>query len=47
MARQMFVLPLRQFTHSRHWGENRVTTWSPTATELTPSPTASTTPAPS
>jgi hypothetical protein len=43
----MFVLPLRQLTHSRHWGEKRVTTWSPTATELTPSPIASTTPAPS
>src|ERR1700693_227731 len=33
--------------HSRHWGENRVTTWSPIAISLTPSPTASTTPAPS
>ena len=28
-------------------GENRVTTWSPGATLVTPSPTASTTPAPS
>src|SRR5579862_648251 len=33
--------------HSPHWGEKSVTTWSPTSTDVTPSPTASTTPAPS
>jgi hypothetical protein len=44
---QMFVLPERQLTHSPHCGEKSVTTWSPGATEVTPSPTASTTPAPS
>ena len=43
----MFVLPDRQFTHWPHWGEKSVTTWSPGATDVTPSPTASTTPAPS
>ena len=47
IARQRFVLGLRQWMHSRHCGENSVTTWSPGATELTPSPTRSTTPAPS
>ena len=47
IARQMLVLSERQWTHSRHWGENSVTTWSPGATLVTPSPTASTTPAPS
>jgi hypothetical protein len=47
MAMQMLVLPLRQFTHSPHCGENSVTTWSPTASLETPSPTASTMPAPS
>ncbi len=30
----MFVLPLRQLTHSRHWGLNSVTTWSPGRSEL-------------
>ena len=34
----------RQWMHSRHWGENSVTTWSPGATLVTPSPTSSTTP---
>ena len=33
--------------HSRHCGEKSVTTWSPGSTEVTPSPTRSTTPAPS
>ena len=47
MARQMFVLSLRQWTHSPHWGEKSVTTWSPGSTSVTPSPTRSTTPAPS
>ena len=47
IARQMFVFGLRQCTHSRHCGENSVTTWSPTRTSRTPSPIASTTPAPS
>ena len=47
MARQRLVLGLRQWMHSPHWGENSVTTWSPGATRLTPSPTRSTTPAPS
>ena len=44
---QRLVRPLRQWTHSPHSGANRVTTWSPGRTILTPSPTASTTPAPS
>ena len=35
---------LRQCSHSRHWGENRVTTRSPGATLVTPSPTRSTMP---
>jgi hypothetical protein len=47
MARQRLVRGSLQCTHSRHCGEKSVTTWSPGATELTPSPTASTTPAPS
>ena len=34
----------RQWMHSRHCGENSVTTWSPGATLVTPSPTSSTTP---
>jgi hypothetical protein len=41
------VRELRQWTHSPHWGEKSVTTWSPSATDVTPSPTRSTTPAPS
>ena len=46
--REAEVSPVaRQWMHSRHWGENSVTTWSPTASELTPSPIFSTTPAPS
>ena len=36
-----------QWMHSRHCGENSVTTWSPGATLVTPSPTSSTTPEPS
>src|SRR3954447_24227817 len=44
---QRLVRSSRQWTHSRHWGEKRVTTWSPTARSRTPSPTASTTPPPS
>ena len=47
IARQRFVRGLRQWMHSPHWGENSVTTWSPGSTSVTPSPTASTTPAPS
>src|SRR5581483_4249241 len=47
IARQRFVRGSRQWTHSRHCGENRVTTWSPGRTEVTPSPTRSTIPAPS
>ena len=47
IARQRFVSGLRQWTHSRHCGENSVTTWSPSASESTPSPSRSTTPAPS
>ena len=47
IARQRFVLSLRQCRHSRHCGENNVMTWSPTARSVTPSPSASTTPAPS
>src|SRR5690349_7504006 len=43
IAMQRFVRGERQCSHSRHWGENSVTTWSPTATSVTPSPTASTT----
>ena len=39
---------LRQWTHSPHSGAKSVTTWSPGATRLRPpSPTRSTTPAPS
>ncbi len=47
MARQRFVRVLRQCSHSRHWGENSVTTWSPGATSRTSGPTFSTIPAPS
>src|SRR5436305_4527004 len=47
MARHRLVRGSRQCTHLRHWGENSVTTWSPGATSVTSSPTASTTPAPS
>ena len=47
IATQRFVRPLRQWMHSPHSGANNVTTWSPGATMLTPSPTLSTTPAPS
>jgi hypothetical protein len=47
MARQRLVRSSTQCTHSLHCGENSVTTWSPTASEVTPSPMASTTPAPS
>src|SRR5437870_6380343 len=47
IARHRFVRSLRQWMHSRHCGENSVTTWSPCASESTPSPTRSTTPAPS
>ena len=47
IARQRLVRGLRQCTHLPHWGENRVTTWSPGDTRLTPSPIRSTTPAPS
>ena len=47
IAMHRFVRVERQWTHSRHWGEKSVTTWSPGATNATPSPTRSTTPAPS
>ena len=47
IARQRFVFGLRQCTHSPHWGENSVTTWSPGATERDVLADASTTPAPS
>ena len=47
IARQRFVRVLRQWMHSRHWGEKSVTTWSPGSSEVTPSPRRSTTPAPS
>src|SRR5213596_511388 len=47
MARHRLVRGSRQCTHLRHWGENSVTTWSPADTDSTPSPTRSTTPAPS
>ena len=47
IARQRFVRSSRQWAHSRHCGEKSVTTWSPGATDETPSPTRSTTPAPS
>ena len=39
MARHRFVRGLRQWMHSRHWGEKSVTTWSPGARPSTPSPT--------
>ena len=47
IAMQRFVRGSTQWTHSRHWGEKRVTTWSPGESEQTSSPTRSTTPAPS
>src|SRR6187402_2446278 len=47
MAVQRFVRSLRQWTHSPHSGAKSVMTWSPGATSVTPSPTRSTTPAPS
>src|SRR4051794_19455601 len=47
MATQRFVRPLRQWMHWPHSGANSVITWSPGFTRATPSPTASTTPAPS
>src|SRR6187200_2812118 len=47
MAVQRFVRPLRQWMHSPHSGAKSVMTWSPGATSVTPSPTRSTTPAPS
>ena len=47
IATQRFVRSLRQWTHLPHSGANSVTTWSPSATSVTPSPTRSTTPAPS
>ena len=47
IARQRLVRGLWQWMHSPHWGEKRVTTWSPGPTSVTPSPTRSTTPAPS
>ena len=34
IARQRFVRVLRQWTHSRHWGEKSVTTWSPGSSEV-------------
>ncbi len=47
IARQRFVRGSRQCSHSRHCGEKSVTTWSPGWSDVTPSPTRSTTPAPS
>src|SRR5262245_60101099 len=47
MAVQRFVRPLRQWMHMPHSGAKSVMTWSPGATSVTPSPTRSTTPAPS
>ena len=47
IARHRFVFGLRQCSHSRHCGENRVTTRSPGATLVTPSPSRSTIPHPS
>ena len=47
IAMQRFVRGSTQWTHSRHCGEKRVTTWSPGEREETPAPTLSTTPAPS
>ncbi len=44
---QRLVFGLLQWTHSPHWGENSVTTWSPGFTSVTSAPTRSTTPAPS
>ncbi len=43
----LFVRGSTQWTHVPHSGANSVTTWSPGLSEVTPSPTASTTPAPS
>ena len=47
IAMQRLVRGSTQCTHSPHWGEKRVTTWSPSASEVTSGPTRSTTPAPS
>ena len=42
-----FCRPVEQYRHLPQAGMNEQTTWSPTATRVTPSPTASTMPAPS
>ena len=47
IARHRLVRGSRQWAQRRHCGENSVTTWSPTERDSTPSPMASTTPAPS
>ncbi len=47
MAMQRLVLGLTQWMHSPHWGENSVTTRSPSFTSDTPSPSFSTIPQPS
>jgi hypothetical protein len=47
IAVHRFVLGERQCSHSPHWGENSVTTRSPSRTSDTPDPTFSTMPAPS
>ena len=47
IAMQRLVLPERQCSHSRHCGENSVTTLSPGFSDVTPSPIFSTTPPPS
>ncbi len=42
-----FWCPVEQYRHLPQAGMNEQTTWSPTATRVTSSPTASTTPPPS
>src|SRR5271154_5322891 len=44
---QIYGRPEMQYSHLPHEGMNDVATWSPTLTDVTPSPTASTTPEPS
>ena len=46
-ASHRFCRPVEQYRQEPHAGMNEQTTWSPTATLVTPAPTASTTPAPS
>ena len=46
-VRHRWGWPWVQKKHVRHWGTHEITTWSPGTRSSTPSPTSSTTPAPS